>query len=373
MRKTRVCIYGGTDLGGMPTAFVSALAYEILDGMDAVIVTGGFRHSLDQPRATSTDDAALDGARQYAEEHELDVKNCYEALVPEPTLDRRPDVGGVVRMTEELGITVRQVQGTTPLGRRLAMVRGVDLVVTISGRRHTEVVGEQALELGIPFLPIPNAGGDSKSLLESHRQQIAARFAPGALDTCLKRVTATIDRQPRLAARAVVALLQTAKVGRCLVLLPYDTEHDAIYESILEPEVSRHMFAVRLDELPKSDAIYISFAKAVDDAAAVIIDITQLNENVMYEVGFAHGRGLSPLLYTRVASRLENLPVYLRTLNVHLVTDLTKLAPLVSLHLSEIQAARGRNRRGVNTAAHRRSPTPNRKRGTGKKRSTQRK
>jgi len=220
------------------------------------------------------------------------------------------------------------------------MVRGVDLVVTISGRRHTEVVGEQALELGIPFLPIPNAGGDSKNLLSSHRQQIAARFAPGALDACLQRVSKTIADKPRLAAQAVVALLQTAKVGRCLVLLPYDPEHDEIYNSILEREVSKHMFPVRLDRLPKSDAIYTSFARAVDDATAVIIDVTHLNENVMYEVGFAHGRELSPLLYTRDASRIENLPIYLRTLNVHLVTDLTKLAPLVGLHLGEIQAAR---------------------------------
>ncbi len=342
MRTIRVCIYGGTDLQGTPTAFVSALAYEILDKMGALIVTGGFRHSVNQPDAVSTDMAALDGARQYSKDHDTDLKNCYEAWVPEPTLDRRTDVGGVIRMTEELGITVSQVRGTTPLGRRLAMVRGVDLVVTISGRRHTEVVGEQALELGIPFLPIPNAGGDSMNLLTSHRQQIAARFNPGALETCLRRINETMGHEPRLAAQAVVALLQTARVGRCLVLLPYDPEHDEIYNSILEREVSKHMFPVRLDQLPKSDAIYLSFAKAMDDASAVIIDITHLNENVMYEVGFAHGRGRSPLMYTRDPARLENLPVYLRTLNVHLVADLTKLAPLVGLHLGEIQAARGR-------------------------------
>jgi len=37
------------------------------------------------------------------------------------------------------------------------MIAGVDIVVTISSRRHTEVVGEQALELGVPVFPIPNA------------------------------------------------------------------------------------------------------------------------------------------------------------------------------------------------------------------------
>jgi len=338
MRRLRVCIYGGTDLQGRPTEFISALAYEVLDRMGAVIVTGGFFHSVDKPHAISTDRAALDGARRYSEEHTTELKNCYQAWVPEPTLDSRPDVGGVIRMTETLGITVSRVRGKTPLGRRLAMVRGVDLVVTISGRQHTEVVGEQALELGIPFFPIPNAAGDSEGLLKAYRERIAAGFEPGALGECLRRLDATINHQPGLAAQAVVALLQTAKVGRCLVLLPYDAEHEDIYRSTIEPAVSEQMMPLRLDQLPKSDAIYTSFAHAVDDATAVIVDITQLNENVMYEVGFAHGRGLSPLIYTRDAARLENLPVYFKTLNVRLVTHLAQLAPLVGQYLGEVKA-----------------------------------
>jgi hypothetical protein len=58
-------------------------------------------------------------------------------------------------MSETDHITVRVMTGRTPLGRRLTMVAGVDMVVTISGRQHTEVVVEQALELGVPLLPIP--------------------------------------------------------------------------------------------------------------------------------------------------------------------------------------------------------------------------
>ena len=243
-------------------------------------------------------------------------------------------------MTEALRITVSRVMGRTPLGRRLAMVRGVDVVVTIAGRQHTEVVGEQALELGIPFFPIPNAAGDSEGLLKAYRERIASGFEPGALDECLRRLDATMNHQPGLAAKAVVALLQTAKVGRCLVLLPYDAEHEDIYRSTIEPAVSEQMMPLRLDQLPKSDAIYTSFAHAIDDATAVIVDITQLNENVMYEVGFAHGRGLSPLIYTRDAARLENLPVYFKTLNVRLVSHLAQLAPLVGEYLGEIKAAR---------------------------------
>ena len=57
------------------------------------------------------------------------------------------------------------------------------------------------------------------------------------------------------------------------------------------------------------------------ESTAVIADITELNENVMYEIGFAHALGITPLLYTREAARINKLPVYFRTLNIRLVTE----------------------------------------------------
>jgi hypothetical protein len=344
MRLMRVCIYGGTDLQGTPTEFISALAYETLASKQAVIVTGGFLHSNKKPTAVSTDVAALSGARKYADKHGIDLKNCYEAWVPEPRLDGRPDVGGAVRMTKDDGITVRVMTGRTALGRRLAMVAGVDLVVTISGIRHTEVVVEQALELGIPVLPIPNAGGDSEELLDKYRERIAASFDPGALDQCLKQVSNSIHSDPDMAARAVVDLIQTAKVGRCLVLLPYDGQHNDLYTSLIEPAVAKHMIPVRLDRLPRSEAIYTSFADAIRSSSAVIADITMLNENVMYEVGYAHGCGLTPLIYTRDAARLEQLPVYFRTLNVRLANETTPVDILIDDYLRSFKAAHGGHR-----------------------------
>jgi hypothetical protein len=76
------------------------------------------------------------------------------------------------------------------------------------------------------------------------------------------------------------------------------------------------MVPVRLDRLPRSDAIYTSFADAIRTSTALIADITSLNKNVMYEVGYAHGRGLTPLLYTLDPKCIEDLPVYFKTVNV---------------------------------------------------------
>jgi hypothetical protein len=75
-------------------------------------------------------------------------------------------------------------------------------------------------------------------------------------------------------------------------------------------------------------------------SSAVIADITQNNENVMYEVGYAHGRGLTPLIYTRDAARLDKLPVYFRTLNVRLVSDKTPLNRLIDEYLLSVKDTR---------------------------------
>jgi hypothetical protein len=323
--------------------FIEVLARRILEEMDAVIITGGFRHSGENPDAISTDVAALRGARRFAHDTGRALRDCFEAWIPEPSLDSRPDVRGAVRMSEqEDGITVRVMAGRTPLGRRLAMVADVDVVLTISGRRHTEVVMEQALELGLPVLPIPDAGGDSKELLQKHRTRIAAGFDAGALDLCLKVVADTMKSQPKQAADAVVELLRSARIGRCLLLFPYDEEHDRLYASVIRPAVEEHMFPIRLDRRPRSDAIYSSFAEAIRSSSAVIIDITKVNENVMYEAGYAHGHGsgLPLLIYARKAARLKKLPLYFRTLNVQLAEEPAALKPLVDGFLQSVKGRR---------------------------------
>ena len=341
MRQVRICIYGGTDLKPVAAKFIQVLAYEILKSMPAVVVTGGFKHSNAAPKAKSTDDAALDGARKYAKEHNVDLKECFEAWIPEPVLDKRPEIKDAVRMTEKDGITVRVMKGRTPLGRRLAMVAGVDFVVTISGKVHTEVVIEQALELGLPVLPIPDEGGDSRDLLKEHKDRIAAAFENAALERCLAEVSKWIRKDDKFAARAVVGLIKRAKLGKCLVLCPYDDKHDALYKSVIKPTVAKHMIPLRLDNLPRSDAIYSSFADSIRSSAAVIADITVLNENVMYEIGYAHGLGLTPLLYTRREQRLDDLPVYFRTLNVRLESKTTPLSMLIDKYLTSFKEARG--------------------------------
>jgi hypothetical protein len=149
---------------------------------------------------------------------------------------------------------------------------------------------------------------------------------------------------PTPAAKALIELLDTAKVGKCLVLLPFDNVNNQLYASLIKPVVAKHTIPVRLDRLPRSGAIYRSFADAVQTSLAVIADVTDLNHSVMYEIGFAHGRCVEPLLYTREANRLEHLPAYFKTLNVRLQSKETPLDVIIDEYLDSFRHTRSAKR-----------------------------
>lgn len=341
MRKPRVCIYGGTALNEPAPAFISELAYAILERSPSVIVTGGFLHFKDEP-AISTDFAALRGARRYAEETRATLHGCFEAWLPEPHLDRNREKGGVVRMSEqEHKITVRKMGQKSPLGRRLSMVHDVDLIVTIGGKRHTNEVLEQALELNVPALPLAFAGGDSRDFWELYRDSVVEWFSLSAEATGFLDHLNAAEVAARLpeTARSVAELVNSARVGRCLVLLPFDEAHDVLFKNVIGPAVESVMICDRLDHRPGSAPIRTNFVDAVDRACAVVADVTDINANVMYEIGYALAKGLKPLFYSQNVMSIERLPVYLRDLNISVTQSDKDLALRINRHLTEVRSA----------------------------------
>ena len=67
----------------------------------------------------------------------------------------------------------------------------------------------------------------------------------------------------------------------------------------------------------------------------------------MYEIGYAHGRGLTPLIYTRDEARLHELPVYFRTLNVRLASRETPTEALIDEYLSSLKSTRRLRQRAI--------------------------
>jgi hypothetical protein len=122
--------------------------------------------------------------------------------------------------------------------------------------------------------------------------------------------------------------------------MPYDPEPEHAYRSIVRPTIDGHGFdPVRGDRTPDGGPIYDSFIRSLESCACVIADISsEVNPNVMYEIGHAHARGFRPFLFSRsTAPSAQSLPFYLSTHRVGLLDD---LGPF----LAQVRAAATRGR-----------------------------
>jgi len=81
------------------------------------------------------------------------------------------------------------------------------------------------------------------------------------------------------------------------VLMPFDEDLTRIYRSIIKPTVeSLGLVCRRADDYKTNRAIIQDIWKAICEARIIIADLTNLNPNVMYELGVAHTVGKETIL-----------------------------------------------------------------------------
>ena len=85
-------------------------------------------------------------------------------------------------------------------------------------------------------------------------------------------------------------------LGHVAVMMPFDAEFDPVYEAIENACESRHLDALRVDQLHGPRQIVNDIFKTIMQSAIVISDITGMNPNVYYETGLAHARNRQVIL-----------------------------------------------------------------------------
>lgn len=83
------------------------------------------------------------------------------------------------------------------------------------------------------------------------------------------------------------------------VLMPFTDPLTAIYQAIIKPTVEDPQFGLvcrRADDIKSNRAIIQDIWKSICEARVVIADMTDLNPNVMYELGIAHTLGKETIL-----------------------------------------------------------------------------
>ena len=93
------------------------------------------------------------------------------------------------------------------------------------------------------------------------------------------------------------------------VLMPFAAPLTEIYQTLIKPTVENSRFGLvckRADDIKSNRAIIQDIWKSICEARVIIADMTDLNPNVMYELGVAHTLGKETiLLYQRTATEIK--------------------------------------------------------------------
>lgn len=95
------------------------------------------------------------------------------------------------------------------------------------------------------------------------------------------------------------------------VIMPFDSEFDAVCETLIVPALNEEGFSVkRADTDINQQNILSDIIKGIDGADIIIAEITNLNPNVLYELGIAHGLQKPTILLTQ---DIQSVPFDLRS------------------------------------------------------------
>ena len=320
MPKTLVAFYGGTRILQEDVDFIQDLVDAFLTYPDVVLVTGGFWHWESDPDIddTSVDLATLIAVENYVRQINLPIAERLHTWLPEKPREnvRRFSKGNI-----------RQLRGS-PRARRFQLVQGVDALLTISGEKQTAAVLELALAIGKPALPMGFSGGDSGDFWNEDRDQFVEWFEISSelADQLGTRPLSELARKT-LAEQIAKTLLKKAQ-RRCLVLMDFGKKHANFFEQVIAPALDLAGFQPhRLDRHEDAGSITELFLRRLADCHAIVVDITGLNPNVMYELGHIHQQAkLDPVIVTRDRLQPDELPFYLRQHQVIVVEDDPKIA-----------------------------------------------
>jgi hypothetical protein len=110
-----------------------------------------------------------------------------------------------------------------------------------------------------------------------------------------------------------------AEQPRMFVAMQFSEPFNTLYREVIRPEAEKLGFrVVRLDELPGPGIIFEDIKRQIAESKLVIAEIMAPNQNVFYELGYAHALNKPTIL---LAQRGKELPFDIRSYRVIFYDD----------------------------------------------------
>ncbi|MGV8911974.1 MAG: hypothetical protein ACOH14_05090 [Rhodoglobus sp.] len=123
-------------------------------------------------------------------------------------------------------------------------------------------------------------------------------------------------------------------MSKAFVLMPFDDDFDGVFSGLIQPALEEVGFEVQRADLSiNQQQILKDIVNGLAEADLVVVDVSGLNGNVMYELGLAHAMGRRTVMITR---DINELPFDLRSYRANAYSTHFNDAPLLKAKLAEI-------------------------------------
>jgi hypothetical protein len=97
------------------------------------------------------------------------------------------------------------------------------------------------------------------------------------------------DAELEVLAREVVVCLLNGFKSTCMVIMPFDEDHDPLYDEVIVPALEKADFRpIRTDRLNMTGNIVDTIHQAILNCDCAVAVLNNQKPNVMYELGLAH-------------------------------------------------------------------------------------
>lgn len=305
IRPLRLFVSGGSRLSQKSALLWQELGKLLAAEDDLVLITGGLDARTDSPDTRPADRAVVDGFLSGLNERGVPTRERVETFLPDPKLDwsdlKRFEVG-----------TIHVLTNRSAQSRRFRMVHSADVVISLEGDKGTRSVLDVALAIERPILPLPFGKGVSARVWEEERTEICERFQISPEDANeFDRITIETLGELEITelAQRIRACLMRGFTRQCFVIMPFEKDHDSVYDNAIRPALSTHgLQPVRTDRHVPAGNVVAAVREGLRHCYFAIADTTGDRPNVMYELGMAHAADKPVILLRKLGPAGEFSP-----------------------------------------------------------------